>query len=293
MKKLLSSILIIASLGYILTTGCGKNPAAPEYQKELTVFGYLWGNERLTADHAIWIADTRPITDFYDANQAALKNGNVTLREEDTGITRRLYEQEGKPGFYYNDSVLVRPKTAYLLTITTDEKTVTAVTTVPPVLEMTTALRLDTVNVVRPENLSRQMPITLQCENPEQVVLVDMNCNETYQNAEYVHPFSDKQKFPKNQEEYDGGANREPKHIMAFARFREFASPDYPGQITIFWYSSMLVFYGNYTIQVTAIDDNYHGYLYKEHPELSGGIQNGIGVFGSLCGKVFKLRVVK
>jgi hypothetical protein len=292
MKRFFSSILIAVIL-LMWNAGCDKNPAGSEYQKELTVFGYLWGGERLTADHAVWIAYTKPITAYYEADQAALRNGDVTIREQDTGAVYRLREQSGRPGFYFNDSLLVRPKAAYLLSVVAEGKTLTAATTVPPQLEMTTTLRTDTVNVVKPEKLSRVMPIFLQCENPEQVVLVDVNCNEPYQNAEYIHPFHESMKHPQNQEEYDGGANGEPKHITAFARYREFVSPDYPGQIVIFWYSSMLVFYGSYTMQVVAIDDNFHNYLYNEHPETKGGIQGGIGVFGSMCGKVFKLRVVK
>jgi hypothetical protein len=282
-----------AAVLLVLIAGCSKNPSAPNYQKELTVFGYLWGNEHLTADHAIWIAYTEPVTDFYDANAAALSHGDVTLREQDTGIIHRLRERPERPGYFYNDTVLVRPKTSYQLTVMADGKTVTAVTTVPPVLDMITALRTDSVNVVRPENLSRQMPVFLQCENPDQVVLVDMNCTEPYQNAEYIRPFMESQKFPQNREEYDGGANGEPKHITAFARYKDFTSADYPGQVVIFWYSSMLAFYGSYTMQVMAIDGNFHNYLYKEHPEFEGGIQGGIGVFGSMCGKVFRLRVVK
>jgi hypothetical protein len=292
MKRIFSAVPIAAIL-LLWIAGCEKNLAGPEYQKEVTVFGYLWGGERLTADHAVWIGYTKPVTAYYEADQAALRNGDVTVRERDTGAVYRLRDQSDRPGFYFNDSLLVRPKAAYQLSIAVGEKTVTALTTVPPELGITTALRTDTVNVVRPDNLSREKPIFLQCENPEQVVWVDVNCNEPYQDAEYIHPFHESMKHPQSQEEYDGGSNGEPKHIIAFARYREFASPEYPGQIVIFWYSSMLVFYGSYTMQVAAIDDNYHRFLYTEHPELEGGINGGIGVFGSMCGKTFRLQVVK
>ena len=39
------------------------------------------------------------------------------------------------------------------------------------------------------------------------------------------------------------------------------------------------------------IDDNFHNYLYKEHAELNGGIEGGIGVFGSVCGFKYDLLV--
>jgi hypothetical protein len=284
----LSSAVVLLTL-----SGCGKNPVTPGYQKELTVFGYLRGNERLTSDHAIWIACTKPITDYYQASEAALRNGDVTITDQDDGAVIRLHEDPERPGYYSNDSLLALPEKTYQLRIVADGKIVTAATTVPPMLEMTSTLRADTINVVKQENLSRERPLFLRSENPEQVVLVDMNCNEEYANAEYIHPFHGSQEHPRNREEYDGGANREPKHISAFGRYRDFASAEYPGQIVIFWYSSMIVFYGSYTLQVAAIDDNYHRFLYREHPELEGGIRGGIGVFGSMCGKAFRLQVVK
>ncbi|MBD3335029.1 MAG: hypothetical protein GF355_05895 [Candidatus Eisenbacteria bacterium] len=47
------------------------------------------------------------------------------------------------------------------------------------------------------------------------------------------------------------------------------------------FYSAMMVFYGRYEVQLLAIDDNAYNYLYREHPEESGGIVGGLGVFGS------------
>jgi hypothetical protein len=206
----------------------------------------------------------------------------------------RLRESPERPGYYFNDSLLVLPKASYRLAVRgSDGYAVSAVTTVPPALEVTTVLRDDTVNVVRPENLSREKPIFLGCEDPEQVVMVDLTCNETYRDAEYIKPFHENRKTPETQNEYDQGRNAEPRHIFAIARYRDFRSPEYAGQCVIFWYSSMLVFYGSYTLQVAAIDENLHRFLYTEHPELEGGIEGGIGVFGSMCGKRFRLEVVK
>lgn len=291
--KRLFSLAVSAAVLLLAAAGCEKNPGRPDYRRELTVFGYLRGGERLTADRAIWIAYTRPITEFYEASGAALVDGDVTLADTADGAVVRLREQSGKPGYYFNDSLTVLPKHTYRLRIEADGKTITAETTVPPVLETSTTLRSDTVNVVKPENISRERPITLSCEDPDQIILVDLNCNETYSNAEYIHPFLDSRKFPENREEYDGGVNREPKHIMVFARLRNFVSPDNPGQTVIFWYSAMFVFYGSSTLEISAIDDNFHRILYKEHPELEGGINGGIGVFGSMCSATFKLLVVK
>ena len=59
------------------------------------------------------------------------------------------------------------------------------------------------------------------------------------------------------------------------------------------WYSSMIVFYGSYTMQVLAIDENYTNYLFSEYPVYSGGIEGGLGVFASVTGKKYHLNVMK
>ncbi|MCI0512390.1 carboxypeptidase-like regulatory domain-containing protein [candidate division KSB1 bacterium] len=284
-------VLIVLSL--VCLQGCEQNPSGPDYQKEVTIFGYLWGNEYLTAEHAILVAYTRPITEFYRLEDAGIQDAQVTLTNLNTGQVTILEDSVVRPGFYFNDRLLILPETSYRLEVRADGRLVTATTTVPANLKVTTRLRQDSVNAVYVENLSREMPVFIESSSPDQIVLVDLFCDESYTNAEYINPFNEKRKFPESQEEYDGGSNGEPRHIMGSARLKEFISPQYPGQYVIYWYSSMVVFYGAYTMQVTAIDGNYHRFLYQEHPEYSGGVQGGLGVLGSVCGATFKLKILK
>jgi hypothetical protein len=288
-----SPLFFSAAILALVTAGCDRNPVEPAYENKVTVFGYLWGNERLTADHAVFLARTLPVGAVYDEAAAAIRNAAVTVTETASGRIFVLSEAAGRPGYYFNDSLFVTPAAEYRLSAAVGGETVTGVTRVPVPLTVTTELRADTVNVVRPERLAERVPLTLGCDDPEQLVMVDMNCRETWQNAEYITVFHGGHKNPGNAEEYDGGRNAEPKHIQAVARFREFYNPDFPGRTVITWYSSMIVFYGTYTMQVSTIDANLHHYLFAEHPELSGGIEGGIGVFGSLTGTRFTLEVVK
>ncbi len=290
--KFRTVFLVLFSILLITGTGCEKNPTKPGYQKEISVFGYIWGNKMLTADHAIMISYTQPIYDYYDLNDAAIQNATVTLTNESSGETFPLIENSEKPGFYYNDSVFIAPNTTYSLRAEDDGNVVTAQTTVPPELKMTTELSTETVNNVLRTNLGYDKPVRLECENQEQIILVDMFCNESYENAEYIYPFIEDQKYPEDQDEYDQGRNAEPRHIQALVPYRDLVSDRFPGHV-VYWYSSMIVFYGSNTMQILAIDDNYHNYFHKEHPELNGGIDGGIGVFGSVFGQKFDLYVMK
>ncbi|MDI6809390.1 MAG: DUF4249 family protein [Candidatus Eisenbacteria bacterium] len=291
MRVAIKLMLVVFALALLLP-GCEKNPGAPDYQKEITVFGYLWGNDTLNAERAIMIAYTQPVLARYTLENAAIRGASVTLTETSTGRVYTLNESPQRPGFYFNDSLVVQPKTTYNLEVKADGKVVRASTTVPPVLKLTTVLNPDSVNSVYQKNLSREKPILLEGESPDQIVLVDMYCNESYRDAEYTESFGGS-RHPRNEEEYDGGVNGEPRHIRAMAKLGEFVSDEYPGQYVVNWYSSMIVFYGSNTMQVLAIDDNYHKFLYTEHPVYSGGVKGGLGVFGSVCGKTYQLMVLK
>ena len=291
--KLMNKMLLFGIIVLCFLIACDKNPGAPKYQKEITIFGYLRGNESLNADHAIMIAYSQPVTNYYDMQKAAITGATVIMKDITNDILYPLKDTLERPGFYFNDTLLIQPKTTYQLRVEIDGKVATATTTVPPELIISTELSEDTTNAVYRKNLGTEKPIFLQCENEDQLVVVDMYCNESYQNAEYVYPFHESHKYPENQEEYDGGRNAEPRHIIAFARLKDFASDMHQGRYTIFWYSSMIVFYGSNTLQVLAIDDNYHNYIYSEHPELTSGVNGGIGVLGSLYGKKYELMVLK
>ena len=65
------------------------------------------------------------------------------------------------------------------------------------------------------------------------------------------------------------------------------------GRWILDWYSSMIWFYGSFTIQVIALDDNYHHYVYANNKELTSGVTGGIGVFGSLTGESYKLEILR
>ncbi|MFZ0392181.1 MAG: hypothetical protein WAN36_17090, partial [Calditrichia bacterium] len=242
--KLKNSVYILT--GLLLLLSCQGDTTSPEFEQTLTVFGYLWGNRPLDAAHAVLIARTRPIFDYYNLEEAAVRNALVVITEESSGRKFKLQDTAGRPGFYFNDSLIIKPKETYRLQVEAAGITITAQTTVPPVLQLTTELRADTVNAFFNKTISRTKPVFMDCEDIDQIILVDMYCNETWENAEYITPFFGQDK-PQNREEYDGGRDGEPRHIRGMARLREMVSDNFPGRYVVDWYSSMLVFYGSYT----------------------------------------------
>ena len=278
----------------LIIFACGKSPNTPDYQQEVAVFGFLWGNKPMSADRAIMIAYTQPINKTYDFSQAAIQDANVTITDINSGKVYTLKDTETS-GFYFNDSLIPQPKMEYVLNIEVDDKIVTATTIVPPIFSTETNLNRDKVDSVYHDDLSKNNPIFIECEDPEQLVVVDMYCNESWENAEYISPFWGQEK-PRDAGEYGGNdGNSEPRHIIASAKFRDLLSfANYQGRHVIDWYSSMIVFFGSNTMQVMAIDDNYYNFInINEYPELQSGVNGGIGVFGSAYGETFRLYILK
>lgn len=290
MQKWIYVSLFLIGLGL---SGCSKNPGNPEYQKEIVVNGFLWGNKPMTADRAIMISYTQPITDYYDPARAVIGGASVRIIESGTGRTFILTDPV-KPGFYFNENLIAQPNVSYTLQLAVDGKNVSATTTIPSFLGVETTLSSTRIDSFYYNGISKERPIFLTCDVPEQLIIVDLYCNEDYQNARYITQFWGREK-PNSLQDYGGpSGNDEPRHITASAKIKELSSEDFPGQIVIDWYTSMLVFYGSYTLQVLAIDENYNNFINnRQFPELKAGIVGGIGVFGSVCGETFQLYVLK
>jgi hypothetical protein len=271
---------------------CGDNPAGPGYRKEIAVFGFLWTERPLSRDRAIAVTWTRPIDAYFDERSAAVEDAEVTLTDRTGGRAYTLAEDADRPGFFYNDSLIVRLRTAYSLAIQCEGRLVTAETVTPGPIGLDTPLSREEINTVASENLGYANPIRIECDSPDQMILVDLTCLEDFRNAEYIREFS-ANKTPEDQEEYDGGRNGPPRHTQLAVKYDDLVSELFGGEHVLFWYGFMLNFYGRHTLQVLAIDDNLNRYLSMENPVLSAGVQGGIGVLGSVSGEDFSLQVVK
>jgi len=142
---------------------------------------------------------------------------------------------------------------------------------------------------MRHSEIPDRYPFELICRDEEQIFMMDVYCLESWEDARYITPFGDHDR-PDDAEEY-GYDNGEPRHISAYFRIED-VTEDH-GVYTMGFYSAMMVFWGHYEVSLLAIDDNYYNYLYREHPEESGGIVGGIGVFGSACRNRYLVKVIE
>ena len=279
---------ILPAAAMFLLAGCGDgDTTGPAAESEIAVFGYLYVNETVSEENAIYLTRTMPVFDYYSREEAVITGAVVTLRKDGAETADTLSMTE--PGYYSNPSVSIEPVATYHLSVSIEgEETITATTTTPwPFDVLNEPLALPDSMIY--STIADSFPIHISCENEEQIFQVDAYCLEEWEDATYVYPFGPEDN-PGDYEEY-GGDNGEPRHIAPYFKVKGLEREGEAYRIG--WYGDLFVFYGEYDLQVLSLDDNFYNYLYRNHPELNGGINGGIGVFGSACRALWRLKVVE
>jgi len=242
----------------------------------------------MTDSNAVYVGRNLPVLDLYDDEEAAVRDATVLLLEEGAAAADTL--RQVAPGRYNAPEVIVKPRTGYHLRVEIPgRETITATTVTPAPFEVADE-PLALPEEMKHDEIGDKHPITFTCDDPRQIFLVDVYCIEHWEDAEYVEAFGTNDS-PDDYDEY-GGDNGEPRHIAPFFRIEDLDGKN--GDLyTIDWYGDMMVFYGRYDVNIYSIDENYYNYLYRDHPERSGGINGGIGVFGSACRAGWRVKVVK
>jgi hypothetical protein len=281
-----SRILAGLALGLTLTAlaGCAGDTTAPPTRREISVFGYLYVGEAITEENALRISEVRPIDDYYDPAEAAISGAVVTLQKHG-GAPDTL--PMVRPGYYANPEVVIDSQTSYDLRVLIPGRAPISATTATPTAFVTHREPRVLPGSMRIGDIPDSFTIALSCENPEQMLLLDVYCQENWQDARYIDP-PGSHDHPDDYDEY-GKNNGEPRHNFGYFRFKNLEKEGDDRLVN--FYDAMMVFYGRYTVTLLAMDDNYYRYLYLDHPEENGGIVGGIGVFGSACRTQYQVRV--
>lgn len=112
-------------------------------------------------------------------------------------------------------------------------------------------------------------------------------CLEEWYDAEYVFAMEE-DTFPEDEEEYESEADGSPRKTTTFYIFQPTDN-----MINFSFYQYAFNFYGRYKVTVSSIDDNYLNYLYRPEGFNHGGINGGVGYFGSAVSHVMYTKVIE
>jgi len=138
------------------------------------------------------------------------------------------------------------------------------------------------------EDIDLEHPIQIITQDNETFNLfAGFYCLEEWNEAEYIFPFGD-QNYPEEEEDYESEADGSPRKTTTFYIFQPTGN-----LINFSFYQYAFNFYGRYEVTVSSIDDNYLNYLYKPEGYNHGGINGGVGYFGSAVSHVMYTKVVE
>jgi hypothetical protein len=241
----------------------------------------------MTPENGIRLGRVGAIDERFDPDAAAIDDALVVLRSEQPSRLDTL--PRVAPGVYANDQVYVLPGRTYHLRVQlADGDTLAASTTVPEILSITGGPPPWSVSH---DALASGYPIHLDGRDTTQIILCDVYCRSSWSDARYINPFGDHDR-PDDEQEY-GGENGEPRHIFAYFRLGELARWSTGSSFVLDFYSALMAFYGPYELNVMAIDENTYRWLYQDHPEENGGVEGGLGVFGSAIRRKWYLDVIE
>jgi len=192
-------------------------------------------------------------------------------------------------------SMIIEPESIYLIEALIDSTDlIWAETAVPKsiIVQPDSGYTTDPLVSIWPEivfeDIDLEHPIMIETQDNETFNLhCEFYCLEEWQDAEYIFAIEE-DTYPEDPEEYESEADGSPRKTSTFYIFQPTEN-----LINFSFYQYAFNFYGRYEVTVSAIDDNYLNYLYIPEGYNHGGINGGVGYFGSAVSHVMYTKVVE
>ncbi|MCF7918526.1 MAG: DUF4249 family protein [Candidatus Cloacimonetes bacterium] len=298
MFLLLAGVLILGS--------CSENTSGMRYETgNYYVSCLLKAGAFIDGENSVKVGKTQDIEnaqwDMLADSTAQVKIKEISPNSTVTGEVLLTWKEELRAYIDADGVMPINEKNTYELEVVTKNgQIITASTTVPQAIEVLGDSQYSeepvwAFEVIDDEWLELELE-TADAEHPVQIRTLDDEefnlytefwCLEDVENAEYTFPEGDND-YPADNEEYMGDTHQYPRRLRNFFMFQ----PE-NGIVNYNSYQADLKFYGRFRMKVYSIDENYLSYLYKADGYEHGGIEGGIGVFGSCCGRELYTRVVK
>ncbi len=278
-------------LSLLFLFGCELTSPQRFDETEYVITGLLYAGEYVTIEHPIYVnrainAEEGNIMDVF------IDSAEVTLYElsPERRVRESIALEFGAPfGFYDPDSsMLIKAGYTYRIEATIEGERVWAETTVPHNISIITdsTFTKDGSDSIYPsidyDNMGSKHPIYLRTYDESPVILyLEIYCLEDYDDAEMITDFG-----PPEFDEDDYESLREGSITFTYTPKYHASTPGLPAgyYVTKKSYYLSIMFGGKHKLTLYSIDENYYNYLYKSEGFYYGGINNGLGYFGSASG---------
>ena len=297
MKK----IIFILIIGIALVSCLDFTSSIRHNEQQYFLTGLLVEGKTIDFENPIVIGKTI-LSEGGSFNDMFIGDADVMLYEmDDLGTIQdsvNLVNSEVMPNVYYYvdmfEHLTIKSEMSYKIEAHTTDTSLWAITKVPQTISILpdTVYTVDTLATGWPEmvydTIDSEHPIKIETQDNESFCLyAEFYCLEEWQNAQYVNVFGGHE-FPDDEEEYENPGNGSPRKIISYYLYQ----PE-NNLVTFGFYQSAFVFFGRYQLTISAMDDNYFHYLYKPGGYYHGGINGGIGYFGSSSSHTIFTKIVE
>lgn len=265
--------------------------------------GILKAEKTVDFDNPIIIGKTIPVEGgvlddllIFDADVMLYKLDTLDVVLDSTALIFQV-NPFGQIGYIdISENMIIEPENKYLIEARIDTTNlIWAETTVPKTIQVIadpTGYITDPTAPVWPEivfeNIDLEHPIQIITQDNETFNLhAEFYCLENWYEAEYIFAMEENT-YPEDEDEYESEADGSPRKTTTFYIFQPTEN-----LINFSFYQYAFNFYGRYQVTVSSIDDNYLNYLYKPEGYNHGGINGGVGYFGSAVSQVMYTTVIE
>lgn len=280
----------------------------------LVISGYLQAGKTIDMENPIFVGKTVG-TEGGNAFNTIIADALVTIEDySDNSLDTLSYIFDSSGVGYYNQNLLIQPGVTYKIAVSAvidfDTLYAWAETTVPPDMY----LDLDYYNLATEnygyanEYMEEQLP-EIPYENVENDFPVysrfdDSSVVHIYYNYLCLEEFSTSLEFTDpifgydhleedDQESYDSPLSNNMRESNMLWRYQPLQDSDGNWYLLENTYAGGFQYYGRYRITIFSVDKNFYTYKYHSEGYSNGGIQGGIGYFGSVNGEDFYTKIIK
>jgi len=305
--------LFLLPLALLLAfTACSKFTAPERFAGDVyTLAGLLYAGETISVEHPIYITRNSSINDF-DPLSIFVTDATATIQDLNSGEQWTLTCIPDLSEFKYKyinlEEHVIQPEHTYKIEVSIPgrEQKITAQTTVPFATELIPdlynlgngfSLTEDGMNNINYSTVDVKYPLTIKTGSYSGAFnfLGEFYCLEDFSTAlEFTTPvFGVVHPDTTLAEAYYAGGESI-RRIKFMGRYASQAQPGLEGNyLVVKDYKQAFVFYGRYRISIYIVDDNYYRYTYMPEGYLYGGVQGGLGYFGSAGGGRMFAHLVK
>ncbi len=306
------SLFLLSLLLLIALSGCDNFTAPDRFDGDVYVLaGLLYSGETISSEHPIYLTRSSSISQF---NPLELFVTDAVITITDTG-TKEQFTLTCIPDFVefkykYIDvnEHIIQPEHTYSIEVSIPGRTekLTATTTVPFAADLVPdlynhgngfSLTEADMNDMSYDQIDQKYPLTLETGAYQGAFnfMGEFYCLEEFStNLEFTTPvFGVTHADSSLASAYNAGGESI-RRIKFIGRYTSQAQPGLNGNyLVVKDYKQAFVFYAPYRVSIYIADDNYYRYTYMPEGYLYGGVQGGLGYFGSVSGGRMYCKVVK